>query len=473
MSRSQENTEGLQIKLLPHQLVVVELFFDPTSKRVMELKWDVGLGKITVILALSERLLKDQPNARVLFLGPKALQLQITQKFRGSGVKCEPVDRYRFREMLDSTRKTGFWPTGQATIMSTPFAIQEDIMNSLQDTQWDLVVFMETHTFRGKRGLKLLQKVCASANRIIFETIPGLKSPDIFKTNEITVLEKRRGQISDNDDLPLDVPHALNEIPFSLTHPELSIFEKVKDLCDLKILNPFIEKQLYRSLESSHIKLEETFRKIRNSFAHHPVGEKIIETNANLTSVLFGKVMHLTNNALHDIESIEKDSKLDAFAELLNSLVARKNPPRKICVLTMFHRTARYLSAEIESMCITHQLLHGSCSFEERYRRMKLFSSNTEDVLIATMAGVEGWDPSDLTDLVVYDCSYNPIRVKEILGRFNRLGRQNPLNVYIFRKANCNIGEDFERVRDIFQSRNIPESVLAEYLDKNIDYLDD
>ena len=188
MSPSQENAEGFPIKLLPHQAAAVESFFDPTSKRIMELKWDVGLGKSTVLVALSERLLKDQPAARVLFLGPKALQLQITQKFRNAGVKCEPVDRYRFREMLDSTRKTGFWPVGVATIMSTQFAIQEDIMDSLQDTQWDLVVFMETHMFRGTKGLELLQKVCASANRVIFETIPGLKPPDIFKSKSKGVI---------------------------------------------------------------------------------------------------------------------------------------------------------------------------------------------------------------------------------------------------------------------------------------------
>src|SRR5438093_11393649 len=91
------------MKLLPHQGALIETFFDPASKRLILLRGEVGLGKSVALAALASRLLQEQPTARVLFLVPAAMRSQFAERLRERSTPILLVDRYQFREMLDST----------------------------------------------------------------------------------------------------------------------------------------------------------------------------------------------------------------------------------------------------------------------------------------------------------------------------------------------------------------------------------
>src|SRR5664280_890268 len=91
------------MRLLPHQIAFVETFFNPASKRVILLRGEAGLGKSGALVALASKFLRERPTARALFVVPgAALRAHFVDKLRDAGVPTLSVDRYQFREMLDS-----------------------------------------------------------------------------------------------------------------------------------------------------------------------------------------------------------------------------------------------------------------------------------------------------------------------------------------------------------------------------------
>jgi len=431
--------------LLPHQVTLVETFFNPASKRVLLLRWEVGLGRHVALLALSKRLLKNRPTARILFLGPKALQFQNVDMFSREGIKNQFVDRLSFRELLDSTYEVDFWPAGIVTTMSMDFAKQPDIMKSLTAAHWDLVVANEAHMFGGAR-LELLRTVCASAQRIILDTIPDLKLPDIFASDEIEVIEKLRDQVIGHDGLLLDkvARPVLHEIPFGLTSAELNLIETMKDMrqiLDSETRNQsLITEYFSNALGSSPAALEQVLqlfavglggKKRLNILLEAMEGDPLKDgLDAQLISTIVEKTAEVAKRVLTNIEAITDDSKLNAFSELLKNIKEGETLSKRICVLTGYGQTLYYLSSEIEYRGLPFSVLQGSMSGEERQRCMELFLSGG-DILIATKVIIQDYDLSGVTDLVLYDLSGSKVALQKLLGRFDRFGRQSQLNIHV------------------------------------------
>src|ERR1035438_7698742 len=106
-------------KTFIHQIAFVETFFNPASKRVILLRGDVGLGKSIALVALVSRLLRGRPTARALFVVPgAALRAQFVEMLRKAGTPTLQVDRYQFREMLDSAIGKELWPAGVVAVLS-------------------------------------------------------------------------------------------------------------------------------------------------------------------------------------------------------------------------------------------------------------------------------------------------------------------------------------------------------------------
>jgi superfamily II DNA or RNA helicase len=137
------------MRLLPHQIALVEAVFNPASKRVILLRGDVGLGKSATLVAVASRVLRERPTARVLLLAPAALQVQFVEMLRDAGAPALSVDRYQFREMLDSAPGKELWPAGVVAVLSREFARQADIRDALATVRWDLSIVDEAHQLRG------------------------------------------------------------------------------------------------------------------------------------------------------------------------------------------------------------------------------------------------------------------------------------------------------------------------------------
>lgn len=450
MNPSANELKRSSMRLLPHQAALVETFFNPASNRTILLRGDVGLGKGTALIALANRLLQERPTARVLLVVPgSALRAQFVEKFREAGIPTLSVDRYRFREMLDSTPGSEFWPTGIVAVLTREFARQEDIRNALANTRWDLLIVDEAHQFRGILARDVVRQVGESSDRIILATLPTLELPDAFPEDSATVVEWRREQVVDHDGNPLDtMPRPLlHEVHYDLSSTELSLAETVRELCRTletgTTQQALIARSWLRSLQSSPAALEARLQRIvdiRNRAAHGVEPLLELPEEDSIEDQLGGwldlptaeKAAAIAVRLVQEIEGLGSDSKLSAFGALLNRIEAPKAASTRICVFTEFAATLFYVAAEVENLGSASRLLHGRMSNEDRQSALTKFSGDG-GILMATRAALsEGDALGEVTDLVMYDVPDGKDALQQVLGRFDRFGRRTQLNVHTF-----------------------------------------
>jgi SNF2 family DNA or RNA helicase len=455
VSQSQVDPKDSRMKLFPHQAALVEAFFNPASKQILLLRSDVGLGVTAALVVLVGRLLHERPQARVLFLAPSALRLPIVERLRDHDVPSQLVDRYRFREMFESTRRGGPWPCGVASVLSLDFARQRDIRDSLAEVRWELVIVTEAHRLRGARA-EALKRIITDAERAILATIPlpGLELADEFASEHMTQVVWQRDQVVGHDGKPLDAAKRpiLHEVAFSLTPAEVGLRETLADLCrviegNTEIRN-LIAKVLLGQLHSSPAALEGALQrlvgrlKVRDNIDDElGFGEVEDEVHEDEIAGLMDRatdenVARIAAHALQEMETITADSKLGAFGQLLNQLNERAPSYRRICVFTDYLATLYYLAAEIEGRGMAYELVHGAMSTEARHGSLARFVTES-GILVATRAAlVEGVGLVEVTDLVLYDLPDNRMSLQQLLGRFDRFGRKRQLTIHALMPSN-------------------------------------
>jgi hypothetical protein len=444
-------------RMLPHQVAFVERVFSPTSKHVVILRSEVGSGKTAALVGVVTRLLRERPKARILLLSVPGVQYHFVQSLRLEGVDAWRVDRFSLRELLDAAPEEFMWPQGVVAVLSVDFAKQRDVRELLTKTTWDLVVVGDAHCMTGLRG-DALQAISVSAERLVLTMLPGTELPPCIEGTELEYVEWRRSQLVDWAGMPLDTlaRPLLHEVGFALSPEEMRLADAAA-----AIQNEWLAESQVRPLSANLLRSNLLIRSLRSSpaafdgqlgsvaevseaasIAEMDLDEPFDEQqsaldNAALSHVVTQMPSNVLSRSREALEAVTSDSKATAFGRLLNELRDVKAAgPARICVFTEYVATLYYLAAELESRGVAHQLLSGGMDWRERERSLDGFRGG-EDVLIATRAVMsEGVSLRDVTDLVLYDIPTGNLRIQQIVGRFDRIGRRTPLTVHVLVPSN-------------------------------------
>jgi ERCC4-related helicase len=453
VSPPQHDPKDSHARLYPHQVALVETFFNPASQRILLLRSDAGLGATTALVVVMRRLLRERPQARVLFLAPSRFRSQIFETLCKLDVPSQLVDRYRFREMVESTTREGLWPRGVALVLSQDFARQPDIQGSLAETHWDLVIATEAHWLRGIRA-EAFRRIISHAERVVLATIPGLELPEASPAENVTEVLWRRDKVVDQHGRRLHAAQrpVLHEIAFSLTPAELRLRRMMVDLCGemrgrTEVRN-LVAKVLLGQMHSSPAALESALQRvIERSEVQSSIDEELglEELGGDIPDDGFAdqmvrandeSVTRLATHVLRGIDTITTDSKLAAFGQLLRILSERALPYRRVCVLTDYLATLYYLAADIEGKGMICHLIYGAMSTEDRRASLASFVDEG-GVLVATRAAVVGGDHlGEVTDIILYDLPGSEISFRELLSRFDRFGRTRQLTIHALTPSN-------------------------------------
>ena len=445
MSAFTEGQATASNRLLPHQAAFVEAVTNPEAPRLFFLRADVGLGKSFAIVATVGRVLENHPNARILLLVPASLGRQFFETLQDAGSPAILVDRFFFRQLLDSQAIGEIWPRGVAAILSQDFAKQADVRDSLAACDWDLVVVDEAHRVSGSRATAL-EAISHRVRRIVLISAikPEPKSFIGAMLAEALVVEWRRENLVDHDGARLDsLPRPiLHEVPIRLSRAEHVLWEATFDLTSEIIDHgrggALLGHLLTRGLHSGPAVLERLLRRIlegpRDSLGallelmddEDGAGETGEWTPTDPGS---DQAKTLAETALQVLEGLTEDSKLSTCMRVLKQIDALRGAEAQIVVVTDFVSTLFYLAAEIEGGGELPLLLHGGMSYEERFGTLNEFKSKR--VLIATRAMMtSGIAFQDVTDVVLYDLPESRIVAEQVLGRFDRFGRSKQLHIH-------------------------------------------
>jgi ATP-dependent helicase HepA len=147
------------------------------------------------------------------------------------------------------------------------------------------------------------------------------------------------------------------------------------------------------------------------------------------------------------LDAVTTDSKVDTLLVQLGEL-QRHEPAAKVLLFTEFRETQEYLRLRLESSGWDVYLFHGMMETTAKDRAVAGFRSSTKpSLLLSTEAGGEGRNFQFCHLLVNYDIPWNPMRVEQRIGRVDRIGQRNTVQVFNL----CVKNTIEERVLDVLE----------------------
>ena len=471
VSPSDGKMKDSPFRLLLHQAALLDTVFHPSSKRVILLRGEVGLGKGMALAALASRMLRKGKTTRVLVLLPGSVKVAFEEMLQEAGAPTLAIDRYLFRELLDSPTGPPLWPAGFVVILSRELARKEDVRAALATARWDLLIVDEADHFKGGLAGELLRLTVDVSDRVVLSGSPDLELPIAVREDGVTVVDWRRDQVVNLDGTLLDnIPRPIFHMSsFSLTPAEIDLAANVEKLSKVfkdGTSQGFLARSLRSSFQSSPAALEGTLARLKTNKDQLAPIQSLLETSEEEAiedqhgefqdSPFSEHVAGQVAEALEALDAAGNDSKLAAFVAILNHIDAVKTSLTRVCVLTNYLGTLFYLAAEIESLEKTCYVFHGGMSTENRHETLDMFSREG-GILTATRATMF-WGEAlrEVTDLILYDLPGTPSALHQVLGRFDQFGRKAQLNVYTLLPPDSQFHATFDQLLDDLQMRSGP-----------------
>ncbi len=130
------------------------------------------------------------------------------------------------------------------------------------------------------------------------------------------------------------------------------------------------------------------------------------------------------------LDHVEVDSKAEALLTNL-ALIFEHDAAAKVLIFTEFRETQRYLADRIADKGWNVHIFHGQQTPLEKDRSVDRFRDEPgRQVLICTEAGGEGRNFQFCHLLVNYDLPWNPMRVEQRIGRVDRIGQDEIVQIF-------------------------------------------
>ncbi|NCN86320.1 DEAD/DEAH box helicase [archaeon] len=207
-------------------------------------------------------------------------------------------------------------------------------------------------------------------------------------------------------------------ISIELTEEEKKIYDKITELLKEQYfysaggqINPrLIVFALLPKVTSSSKSAIESLTKIAENEKYH------FETR------------RFANEILSDYKDLKKDSKMEKLIEIISEKL-KDNPKEKILIYTKHPSTLEYIREKLEPFNLKVTGFMGGLTREEKGDKIREFKYKSQ-VLICTDAGAEGLNLQFCHVLINYDLPWNPMSVEQRIGRLDRIGQKNDMEIY-------------------------------------------
>lgn len=124
------------------------------------------------------------------------------------------------------------------------------------------------------------------------------------------------------------------------------------------------------------------------------------------------------------------DAKAEQLADILRMLSTQEKDV-KVIIFTEFVMTQSFIKAVAEMRGFSTALINGQMSIEERNVALRQFRRE-KNILISTDAGGEGINIQFSHIVINYDLPWNPMKIEQRIGRADRIGQKNDVEVFNF-----------------------------------------
>ncbi|MCP4273329.1 MAG: RNA polymerase-associated protein RapA, partial [Gammaproteobacteria bacterium] len=510
--------QGARAELLPHQIYIANEVAKRHAPRVL-LADEVGLGKTIEAGMILHQLIHTSQAQRVLILVPESLLHQwlvemlrrfnlpfaLFNKQRLEALSMPSVDAFGEEtivdeDILDNNEQNNPFDTEQLILTSLDLLLSNPLTRQQAlEAEWDLVIIDEAHHLKWSEEsrsseyefVEQLAKVCEGL--LLLTATPeqvGIEShfarlrlldPDRFYdlatfTNEEQGFQKlnqalegiqRLIEDSGNEQTSDETIHTVSQLlPENL---QQDFIQQANDKKQLKLLiNRLLDQHgtgriLFRNTRASFHSSSQGFPE--RELHHYPLPCPNIykEHLANADSTAIKSLLH-PEQQFQDDDWINADPRVEWLQKLLKSLKLKK-------ALVICHHadTAKALDKFLNLRAgIRCTSFYPGLSIIERDRAAAYFadSESGAQVLVCSEIGSEGRNFQFAHHLVLFDLPLNPDLIEQRIGRLDRIGQQQTIQIhvpYIQQTAQEVIFNWYNQGLDLFQHSCSAGFAIYEY----------
>lgn len=433
---------GPRIDLLPHQLYIAHSVANRYAPRVL-LADEVGLGKtIEAGLIIHQQLVKGTAK-RILIAVPEALQHQwLVEMLRRFNLAFSLLDEERCQALSESGESNPFDAQQWVICPLTLFTDHPDRLDQALSTDWDLLVVDEAHHLQW-------QEDNASDAYLAIESLAEKALGLIM----LTATPEQLGVESHFARLRLLDPDRYHDL--SAFQKEQQGYQPLNTLVqglmegnpsteDLQLLESLTDQQAAANWNKDPESL------IRQLLDHHGTGRVLYRNTRSSVKGFPERILHTwpleqpQAYELRDIDaSIEdclKPEKIlgenwvdaDTRVSWLQKWL-KENRQQKTLVICADAETALDLEFHLRLRGGARTAaFHQGMSLVERDRAAAYFSDEIDgaQVLICSEIGSEGRNFQFAHHLVLFDLPLNPDLLEQRIGRLDRIGQQQAVNIH-------------------------------------------
>lgn len=466
---------GIRASLIPHQLHIAKEVGQRISPRVL-LADEVGLGKTIEAGVILQQQLFSGRAARVLVLVPESLQHQwLVEMLRRFNLKFSLFDEERCAD-FDKQDEDG------EDISENPFESESLVITSLKwlettpsraqqvlDAEWDLLIVDEAHHLEWSEsapsiGYQLVERLAKQIASVLLLTATpeqlgqeshfarlALLDSDRFYDYQQFVAEQTQYQpVADAvntllSDKPLS-DEEQNTISELLSEQDTEpMFRAINSEKSNENDRLQARQELISELIDRHGTSRVLFRNTRQGvkgFPHreyHQISLEMPKQYQNALAVM-EKIGSISQDDLlypeRLFQRMNPNAKWADFDPRIEWLITflKNHREEKVLVICKQADTAIALEQILrEHDAIRAAVFHEKMSIVERDKAAAYFAQQEEgaQVLISSSIGSEGRNFQFAKDLVLFNLPDNPDLLEQSIGRLDRIGQKNNIQVYV------------------------------------------
>lgn len=453
-TRAMLKTSGFRAELYRYQLYgVSKLVY---TSRLM-LADDMGLGKTLQSIGASELLLHTGKVERVLIVCPSSLKVNWQREIElSTGEKATIVDG------TPQKRLTLYMSQPRYLIINYELVFRD--IELLIKQNFGLLILDEAQRVKNyqTKSSKALQKIKTPYCFVLTGTPlennieelynisrfidPYAIAPNIIRFHERYCRTDKFGQVSSYENVH-EIRRKLSGLMLRRTKSEV-LTELPPALEEVRWLEPYSEQR--EVLRKLRVEVQEILDGVWGQEAYN----KVISYYQKMRDVCDSLEMYDAN--------MKGSSKLDELVEIVREQVVSNG--RQAIVFTQWTRMGEILQRTFNGLGLRSSYLHGSLNQEARQREIDTFVGGASKIFIATDAGGTGLNLQVANLIVNYDIPYNPAKIAQRIGRANRHGQTDVVDVVYLLLT----GTIEERVWDVVRKRQQVFDEVIDYTDKDI-----
>jgi|APLak6261675434_1056106.scaffolds.fasta_scaffold01563_3 ATP-dependent helicase HepA len=479
-----------RVMVKPHQVGVVQRVLSGHRPRFV-LADEVGLGKTIEAGMIFSALRLAGLARRVLVVAPSHLTVQwLVELFHKFNHLFTLMDTERYEQSLDEQPTVSPWARFNFVVTSLELLQRSEQYRKEageQAAHWDLVIIDEAHHLKGEKAYEAAQALARNTWGLLLLTATPMQLDPAEYQALLSLIDPLTAPTAKEFEARLSRQEELSKALRALLQGK-STQASVKELA-----KKFPHDEALQEIEDPDemlMHLAETYslsdRLIRNRRAvvggfserklHvHPVAlakdelqareqalamlakdgtvrgaalANIVRRLESSPAAFFSAVRG--NKALAGMKLAlpDKDAKFSAFVKLLRGVWA-KEPRAKVLVFTEARDTLESLQSKLRNDSVEALAYHGELPLAERDRQVARFRDpEGPKVLLSTEVGGEGRNFQFAHHLVNYDLPWSPATMEQRIGRLDRIGQTQSVDIHVFEAAGTFSADVLSVLRD-------------------------